>query len=369
MRDTRFQALAQQLTGYSTALHPGDNTLLELTDVPEDMGIALIQAVRAAGAIPFLRLNQSRLSREMLSGATEEQYTAIARHQMAEMETMDAFIEIRGGQNAFELSDVPRQNMTAAMQALHPVRQQRIMHTRWCGLRWPSEGMAQQAGMSTSAFEDFYFETCLMDYGALRPAMRRLADMMEAADQVRITGPGTEIAFSIRGLAAIPCAGECNLPDGEVFTAPVIDSANGHISFNTPSLFQGILFDNIRLTLQNGLITHAEAGTNTARLNSILDTDPGARRLGEFAFGVNPSILRPMCNTLFDEKIAGSFHLTPGQAYHVADNGNRSGIHWDMVCIQTEAAGGGDIYLDERLIRHNGLFTAPELSILNPSHS
>ena len=193
--------------------------------------------------------------------------------------------------------------------------------------------------------------------------------MMEKAEYVKITGPGTDISFSIKGLPAIPCAGECNLPDGEVFTAPVIDSANGHISFNTPSLFQGIPFDNIRLTLKNGLVVHAEAGDKTGELNAILDTDPGARRLGEFAFGVNPAITRPMRNILFDEKISGSFHLTPGQAYHVADNGNQSRIHWDMVCIQTEAAGGGDIYLDGKLVRRNGLFTLPELAILNPSLS
>ena len=204
---------------------------------------------------------------------------------------------------------------------------------------------------------------------ALRPAMRKLAAMMEKAEYVKITGPGTDISFSIKGLPAIPCAGECNLPDGEVFTAPVIDSANGHISFNTPSLFQGIPFDNIRLTLKNGLVVHAEAGDKTGELNAILDTDPGARRLGEFAFGVNPAITRPMRNILFDEKISGSFHLTPGQAYHVADNGNQSRIHWDMVCIQTEAAGGGDIYLDGKLVRRNGLFTLPELAILNPSLS
>lgn len=369
MRDTRFQALAAQLAGYSTTLRPGDRVLLELTDIPEEMGIALIREVRAAGATPFLRLNQSRLNREMLSGATEEQYGIIGRHRLAEMEEMDAYIEIRGGGNAFELSSVPQQNMASAMKAMNPVFQRRIRHTRWCGLRWPSEGMAQQAAMSTEEFEDFYFRTCLMDYAALRPAMQRLAAMMEAAEHVHITGPGTDISFSIKGLAAIPCAGECNLPDGEVFTAPVIDSANGRITFNTPSLFQGIPFDNIHLMLENGLIVHAEAGDKTGELNAILDTDPGARRLGEFAFGVNPAITRPMRNILFDEKISGSFHLTPGQAYHVADNGNQSRIHWDMVCIQTEAAGGGDIYLDGALVRRNGLFILPELAILNPAQS
>lgn len=369
MRDTRFQELAAQLAGYSTALRPGDRVLLELTDIPEEMGAALIREARAAGALPFLRLNQSRLNREMLMGATAEQYEAMARHRMAEMEEMDAYIEIRGGGNAFELSSVPPEHMAVAMKALNPVAQRRIRHTRWCGLRWPSEGMAQQAAMSTEEFEDFYFRICLMDYAALRPAMKRLAEMMEAADRVHITGPGTDISFSIKELDAIPCAGECNLPDGEVFTAPVIDSANGQISFNTPSLFQGIPFDSIRLTLKDGLVVHAEAGDKTAQLNAILDTDPGARRLGEFAFGVNPAITRPMRNILFDEKIAGSFHLTPGQAYHVADNGNQSRIHWDMVCIQTEEAGGGDIFLDGELVRRNGLFTSPELAILNPLQS
>ncbi len=156
--------------------------------------------------MPFLRLNQSRLNREMLSGATEEQYGIIGRHRLAEMEEMDAYIEIRGGGNAFELSAVPQKSMAVAMKALNPVSQRRIRHTRWCGLRWPSEGMAQQAAMSTEKFEDFYFRTCLMDYGALRPAMQKLAAMMEAAEHVRITGPGTDISFSIKGLPAIPCA-------------------------------------------------------------------------------------------------------------------------------------------------------------------
>ncbi len=369
MTDPRFQSLAAQLTRYSTALRPKDRVLVQLTDIPEEMGIALIRAIREAGALPFLRDNRSRLSREMLAGATYEQYVLLSRLLMLEMEQMNAFIELRGGNNAFETSDVSKENMAIAMKSLVPVAQRRIRHTRWCGLRWPSEGMAQQAGMATEEFEDFYFKVCLMDYAALRPAMRKLADMMMATDQVRITGPGTDISFSIKGFDAIPCAGDCSLPDGEVFTAPVIDSANGHIAFNTPTLFQGVPFDSVRLTLKDGLIVEATAGDNTARLNAILDTDPGARRLGEFAFGVNPAITRPMRNILFDEKIAGSFHLTPGQAYHVADNGNNSRIHWDMVCRQTKEHGGGDIYFDGQLMRRDGMFLDPELSILNPVQS
>lgn len=369
MRDTRFQELAAQLAGYSTALRPGDRVLLELTDIPEEMGVALIREVRAAGALPFLRLNQTRLNRERLSGAVEEQYEAIARHRMAEMEDMDAYIEIRGGGNAFEFSSVPQENMATAMKALNPVAQRRIRHTRWCGLRWPSEGMAQQAAMSTEEFEDFYFRTCLMDYGTLRPAMKRLAEMMEAADKVRITGPGHEHCLFHQGAERHPCAGSATWPDGEVFTAPS----------STAPIRAHFLQRSLPVPGHSVRFHPPDIGRRPDCSRGSRGQDPAAQRhsghgprrapAGEFAFGVNPAITKPMRNILFDEKISGSFHLTPGQAYHVADNGNQSRIHWDMVCIQTEEAGGGDIYLDNELVRHNGLFTSPELAILNPIHS
>ena len=369
MKDERFNRLADQIVNYSLRIGKGEHVLIELTQIPDEMGIALIRAVRQAGASPFLRLNRPRLQREMYAEATDAQYELISRHLMTEMEDMQAYISLRGDMNAFEQSSVPSQSMAIAMKHLNPVIQRRVRHTRWCVLRWPTEGMAQQAGMSTSDFEDFYFQTCLLDYRALAPAMEQLANLMRSTDRVRITGPGTELEFSIKGIPVLPCAGECNLPDGEVYTAPVKTSLNGVIQYNTPTVYQGIPFESIRFKIQDGKIVEAEAGSKTAALNKILDSDPGARYFGEFALGVNPYVRKAMCNILFDEKIAGSFHLTPGQAYDTAYNGNDSQIHWDLVCIQTEAFGGGEIYFDDRLVRRNGLFVDPELAMLNPAEA
>lgn len=366
MHDIRLDRLADQIVNYSLHIAPGERVLIELTDVPDEAGIAIIKAIRKQGASPFLRINRSALNREMLAGATDAQYQFIGKHLMTEMADMDAYIAIRGEKNAFELASVPADAMALAMKHMRPAMHHRIEKTRWCVLRWPTPGLAQQAGMSTPEFEEFYFHACLADYSALGVAMKKLAAQMDATDKVHIEGPGTCLDFSIKGIPSIPCAGKCNLPDGEVFTAPVRESINGTIRYNTPTVFQGIPFDSIEFTIENGRITKASAGAKTDALLNILDTDPGARYFGEFALGVNPGITRAMCNILFDEKIAGSFHLTPGQAYHVADNGNASQIHWDLVCIQTPEYGGGSISFDGKIIRKDGLFTDPELSILNP---
>lgn len=366
MNDVRLDRLASQIVDYSLHIREHERVLVELTDIPDAAGVAIIKSIRAKGACPFLRINHAKLTREMYTNATDEQYEIIGKHLMTEMKDMDAYIALRGDNNAFELASVPAESMAIAMKHMRPSFQQRIGKTRWCVLRWPTDGMAQQAGMSTEEFEDFYFNTCLTDYSVLAVGMNKLAELMQSTDRVHITGQGTDLTFSIKGIPALPCAGECNLPDGEVFTAPVKDSVNGVIQYNTPSVFQGIPFDSIRLTIKDGRIIEASAGAKTEALNHILDSDPGARFFGEFALGVNPGITKPMCNILFDEKIAGSFHLTPGQAYEVADNGNQSQIHWDLVCIQTKEYGGGSIYFDDKLIRQDGLFLDPALAILNP---
>lgn len=365
MHDTRIDALARQLVRYSTALKKGEKVLLDLHDVPDSIGLALIREARAKGALPFVRLHQGRLTREMLKGADETQYAVLAKHLLAEMKDMDAYIAIRGGQNIAEISDVPAEKMKLAMQHLRPVLDYRVKKTKWCVLRWPSSSMAQQAGMSTEAFEDFYFRVCLLDYKALVPAMNALKKLMDATDRVEITGPGTDLRFSIQGIPAIYCGGNFNIPDGEVFTAPVRTSVEGVITYNTPTIYQGIPFDGIRLEFSKGKIVKAEAGAKTRQLNKILDSDPGARYVGEFALGFNPEIREPMRDILFDEKIAGSFHFTPGQAYEDADNGNRSQVHWDMVSIQRKDYGGGEIRFDGKVIRKNGVFLPKALAKLN----
>jgi aminopeptidase len=365
MHDTRIDALARQLVRYSTSLKKGEKVLIDLHDVPDSIGLALIREVRAKGAFPFLRLHQARLTRELLRGAQDSQYAAVAKHLLAEMKEMDAYIAIRGGHNIAETSDVPAQQMKLAMQHLRPVLDYRVKHTKWCVLRWPSASMAQQAGMSTQAFEDFYFRVCLLDYKALIPAMSALKQLMQQTDQVEITGPGTQLRFSIKNIPALFSGGTHNVPDGEVFTSPVRNSAEGFITYNAPTIYQGIPFDAIRLEFSKGKIIKADAGSKTRQINKILDSDPGARYIGEFALGFNPEIREPMRDILFDEKIAGSFHFTPGQAYEDADNGNRSQIHWDMVSIQRKDYGGGSIHFDGKLIRKDGVFLPKALAKLN----
>ncbi|MEP2774805.1 MAG: aminopeptidase [Luteolibacter sp.] len=365
MHDSRIDALATQLVGYSINLKKGEKVLLDLYDVPDAIGIALIREVRKKKALPFVRTHQARLSREMLKGAEDEQYKILSRHLLAEMKDMDAYIALRGSNNICETSDVSAEKMQLAMKRMRPVIDHRVKKTKWCVLRWPTPSMAQQAGMSTEAFEDFYFNVCLLNYKALLPAMNSLKRLMEKTDEVHITGPGTDLKFSIKDIPAIVCGGEYNIPDGEVFTAPVKDSVEGYITHNAPTIYQGIAFDSIRLEFTKGKITKAEAGAKTKELNRILDTDAGARYIGEFALGVHPLIREPMRDILFDEKIAGSFHFTPGQAYEIADNGNQSQVHWDMVNIQRKDYGGGEIRFDGKLIRKDGIFLPKNLAKLN----
>jgi aminopeptidase len=365
MHDPRIDQLARQLVRYSTSVKAGERVLIDLADVPDGIGLALIREVRAKKAVPLLKLGHSRLTREMLLGATDEQYKLAAKHQMAEMKDVDVYIALRGSHNIAETSDVPAGRMKLAMKHMRAVLNRRVNKTKWCVLRWPTAAMAQQAGMSTEAFEDFYFKVCLVDYKSLLPAHRALAKLMDRTDKVEIKGPGTHLRFSIKGIAAIPCVGTHNIPDGEVFTAPVKDSIEGVLTYNTPTIYQGIPFDNMRLEFKKGKIVKAEAGGKTREMNKILDSDPGARYIGEFALGTNAAIREPMRDILFDEKIGGSFHFTPGQAYEDADNGNRSQVHWDMVCIQRPDYGGGEIYFDGKLIRKNGKFLPKGLQKLN----
>jgi aminopeptidase len=280
---------------------------------------------------------------------------------------MDAYIAIRGSENISESSDVPAPQMKLLARKLKPVLDHRVKNTRWCVLRWPSPSMAQQAGMSTERFENFFFDVCTLDYSRMKPGMKALKTLMERTDRVQITGPGTDLRFSIKGIPAIPCGGTHNIPDGEVVTCPVKNSVQGFVTFNAPTIYQGAAFDNIRLEFKDGKILNATA-SNTRRLNEVLDSDEGARFIGEFSFAFNPHILEPMRDILFDEKISGSFHFTPGQAYEQADNGNRSQVHWDMVNIQRPEYGGGAIHFDGKLIRHDGLFVPKALQSLNPDN-
>jgi aminopeptidase len=369
MKDPRVARLADILIGYSTKVKAGDKVLLEVTDVDDDVVNALITRVYEAGALPFVTIKRNSVLRALLNGATEEQMKLAGSLERARMEAMDAYIAVRGTNNISELSDVPDDCMKFYRSYWHhPVHTEvRVPKTRWCVLRWPSASMAQLANMSTEAFEEFYFDVCTFDYARMDRRIAPLKALMERTDRVRLTGRGTELTFSIKGIPSVPCVGEFNIPDGECFTAPVRDSVEGRISFNTPTISQGTVFEGITLTFSAGKIVEAtSAGGTTDKLNHILDSDEGARYIGEFSLGFNPYILNPMKDILFDEKIAGSFHFTPGQAYEIADNGNRSTVHWDMVFIQRPEWGGGEMYFDDVLVRKDGLFVVDELKSLNP---
>ncbi|MBR2594520.1 MAG: aminopeptidase [Firmicutes bacterium] len=368
--DERIKKLAKNLVNYSCRVQEDEKILISCTGTkPLPLVKAIIKEVYAAGGFPYVELKETSVERELLMHMSEEQIKFQAKIDAERMEGMQAYIGIRCDDNLRELSDVP-EDKTAMQMNLYfkPVHHDiRVAKTKWVILRFPNEAMAQEAGKSLEAFEDYYYNVCTLDYGKMSDAMDNLVELMNKTDKVHIVGNGTDLRFSIKDIPAIKCAGDCNIPDGEVYTAPVRDSINGVISYNTPSEYNNFTFENVKLTFENGKIIKAESN-DTERINRIFDIDEGARYVGEFALGVNPYIDTPMNNILFDEKIKGSFHFTPGACYEDAFNGNESAIHWDLVCIQTPEYGGGEIYFDDVLIRKDGRFVIPELFPLNPEN-
>ena len=368
--DQRIIQLAQNLVNYSMRVEKGDKVFVHYTGPStEDLARQVIKEVYKVGGIPYSKYTNPRVQREVLLNCTKEQMELLAKSDIALMEGMDCYVGIRGNDNISELSDVPSEKM-AIYESYYstPVHHDiRVKKTRWVVLRYPNNAMAQLSDTSLERFEDFYFDVCNLDYSKMKDAMTHLVDYMNKTDKVRIVGPGTDLEFSIKDIPAIPCAGEANIPDGEVYTAPIKDSVEGTLTYNTPAVFQGFTFENIKLKFKDGQIIDASAN-DTERIKEVFDTDPGARYIGEFAIGVNPYITKPMKDTLFDEKIMGSFHFTPGNCYDNADNGNKSAIHWDLVCIQTPEYGGGEMYFDNVLVRKDGRFVVPELECLNPEN-
>ncbi|MEC7395296.1 MAG: aminopeptidase [Verrucomicrobiota bacterium] len=366
--DPRYLTLAENLVSHSTNLTAGEKILIHAFDVPDAMVLALVRAARARRAIPFVQVQHARLDRECILGGEDIQFEDALTWELQRMKVMDAYVALRGSSNVFENSDLPAEDMKRAMKILKPVLDWRVKETKWCVLRWPTSSMAQQAKMSSEAFEDFYFNACCMDYDRMTVGMKSLEERMRKADQVKIVGPDTDLRFSLKGIDAVACGGTHNIPDGEVFSCPVRDSVEGYVSFNADTIYQGISFSGVRLSFKKGRIIEANSRSNEDKLHAILDSDKGARYIGEFAIAFNPMITNPMLDILFDEKISGSFHFTPGQAYEEANNGNKSQVHWDMVSIQRPEWGGGEIWFDDELIRKDGLFVQEDLLKLNPDH-
>ena len=367
MSDPRIERLATILLDHSCQLVAGDKLLIEAFDLPDPAIVCrLVEMAAERGAQPIVSLKNNRVLRSLYATASEAGMALAGQLERHRMEQMDAYIGIRGAANSSQFADVPLAKMDLYQQHWwHPVHSEvRVPRTRWVVLRWPTDSFAQAAGQSTAAFEDFFFDVCTADYAQMERDQAPLVARMEQADRVRIVAPGTDLRFSIRDIPVRPCFGQRNIPDGEVFTAPVRDSVEGTIRYNSPSRYQGTVFENIEFEFQQGKIVRATAN-ETEKLNKILDSDPGARYIGEWSLGCNNRVRRPMLDTLFDEKIGGSMHLTPGNAYDECDNGNRSRIHWDLVLIQTPEYGGGEVWFDDELVRRDGKFVPADLQGLN----
>ncbi|MEX0778267.1 MAG: aminopeptidase [Balneolales bacterium] len=362
MSDSNDYQLAQKILTHSVQLKSGENIMIQLVGLNGiNLVRELVKITRERGAHPFLQIQDTEIQRELLESGDPDFWENQANvEQMPLMEKMQAFVGIRASENIYETADVSEKaNKAFAEKLLHPVHfEHRVKKTKWCILRYPSAAFAMNAKMSTKAFTDFFYQSCLLDYEKLRKAMKPLENRLRKGKEIHLKGKGTDIRFSIEGQDWVPCFGDRNLPDGELFSAPLLNSVNGEITY-APSVYQGKPFEFVHLKVKDGVVTDFDSSNNEA-LKAILDTDEGARRFGEFSFGTNPVINQPMYDILFDEKIFGSNHLTLGQDYDEAPNGNKSNIHWDLVCI------GADVYLDGELIREGRYFVPDDLKPLNP---
>lgn len=367
LKDSRLEKLSSTLVNYSISMQKGENVLINAPIKAKPLILALLKEIRAKGGNPIVELSDDEISREILFATTEKSLDRNYRWMDRKLDDIDCIINIRASESDYTSQDVPMDIKMRVSKKMNPLTEKRL-GKKWTLLNYPTEGGAHKAKMSYEAYFDFIIGVSSVDYSKMNAAFVPLKNLMEKTDKVRIVAKGTDLSFSIKGIPAVPCAGNYNIPDGEIFTAPVRNSVNGTIAYNAPSPQRGTVFSGVTLTFKDGKIIDAKADQDPELLQSIFNTDEGARFVGEFAIGVNPLVTRPMGDTLFDEKIAGSIHFTPGRCYTEAPNGNDSAVHWDLVLIQTPEYGGGELYFDDVLIRKDGRFVIPELSGLNPEN-
>ncbi|WP_243371154.1 aminopeptidase [Geotalea sp. SG265] len=365
MKDMRVRQLAEVLVNYSTKVKKGDVVLISasgMESIPLVKELYALCLEKGAKYVEY-EFTVPDINRYFYNNATEEQLSYFPEHKLDLMKKVDVYIGLSAADNSMVMAKADQKKMIAWSKLTRPIIDRRVKNTRWVITRFPTHGAAQEAKMSLDEYEDYLFAACCIDWHAESLKQDKLKKLVDAADKVHIKASDTDLTFSIKGLPGIKCDGRYNIPDGEVYTAPVKNSVEGYITYNCPTVYQGKEFNDIRLEFSKGQIVKATSRGMDKELNDILDTDEGARYVGEFAIGVNPNIRVPMRNILFDEKIFGSIHFTPGQCYDECDNGNRSAVHWDMVKILT---GDGELWFDDQLIQKDGRFTHPDLLELNP---
>lgn len=359
-----IQKLSHTIVNYSLKLEKEERVLITSYEECLDLILALIEEINKVGAIPFVRIKNDILNAKLLEYTTKSRIKTLHILKEQEVENYDAFINIRYTTNDYEELKVENDILKQIGEATIESNQKRINERKWVLLNYPSKLDAYKAGMDSMSYRNFAFDVMNLDYEEMNERIKPLKELMEKTDMVRIVSPGTDLTFSIKNMPIIPCVGEANIPDGEIYTAPVLNSVNGKITYNAKSPYNGTVFENVTLTFKDGKIIDCNSN-HKEKMEEIFNTDEGARYVGEFSFGLNPKIMHPMGDILFDEKIIGSIHFTPGAAYENAFNGNRSSVHWDLVLIQRKEYGGGEIYFDHTLIRKDGLFVLPELTHLN----
>ena len=365
MDNQKIINLSNTIVNYSLEIKEGDNVQIDFTHNARDLVKELIKQIKEKKANVFLRMTDTILNADAAISSTNKRIDTIKKTRELEVELMDVYIHIRETENDYETKNVEPEILKEFGKALKKVSDIRVNERRWVLIDYPTKLDAYKNKMTSDEFREFAFDVMTVDYKKMSNDVKPLVNLMNNTDKVKITGPGTDISFSIKGIGSVPCVGERNIPDGECYSAPVKTSVNGVITYNVASPYQGDIYHNVSLTFKDGKIVNATSDNDDKRLNEIFDTDEGARYIGEFALGFNPRITKPMGNILYDEKILGSLHFTPGKCYRDADNGNESSIHWDMVLIQTKKFGGGEIYFDDVLIRKDGMFIQEELKHLN----
>ncbi len=366
MADPRVEQLAKILVDHSAQIKPGDRVAIEATTAAEPLVRALYAVILERGGLPYLLLELTDQDEILFAVAKDEQLDATPPIRKLVYEQFESRIRIHSATNPRGLSGVDPARQRRRAKSLAPILEAQMRRGadrsfKWVSTLFPTGGFAAEAGMSLPDYEDFVYRACHADaadpvalWKKVEAEQSSIVDRINGHNQVHLRGPNVDLSLSVKGRKFINCSGVNNMPDGEIFTGPVEDSANGWVRFSYPAIFNGVMVEGVELTFTNGRVTKAKADKNQPFLLEMLESDPGARYLGEFAIGTNYEIDHFSRNILFDEKLGGTFHMALGSGYPETGSKNKSMIHWDMICGMKEDS---EIALDGEVVYKNGKFS------------